>query len=429
MWTYTPQPQPRFQASLATEPNRTAAARPASGNELSQWLSAVLFALATLGYSVAGALTTIFNADSVLFNIPFRVLLVGVCVLLILVSVFKGGFALSASVVVFLVWYLGRLAYDMYYARLGELDRVLPFYISSVLLPALALSVAPDRYDEKRTAKVVLGVGVAACLLVQFINISGGFGGQLDLRATEGRLAFNALNPITISETGLFTMIAAYAVLRQRKGNLIAGHVALVALPLGMLTFIEGGSRGPLASLFACLMLIAIVARQLWLVVLMGAATAVVLLTMQVDSSPLFNRLSNIGQDESTMLRLYYQANSLDLGWQHPIFGYAYVDPLTYVYPHNLLIESFLALGVGGLVLMLWLQYRLVSLSFEFMRRGFSLLPLFAVEATVNAWSSGSLWGAGTFFVCLALLLAHWQRLKSLQRRPTAVLVAKRRGA
>jgi len=398
-----------------------AGAAPPADDDLnfSRWLSAVILGLLTVGYPVTGAVTTILNIDDSTLSIAFRILLVFCCFVMVLTRLFRGGFSLHLSLVLFLVWYLGRLLYDRFYGGVAarDIDRPLLFFLSTVMAPAIALSIAPRAYDDDRAAKVVLGLGTVACLLIVYIRITGGFVGQIDYASAEGRLALAALNPITISETGLFTAIAAYALLR-RPVDVFFGHWALAAIPLGLSVLVIGGSRGPLVSLLTCLLLVAFVARQLWLVFVLGIATVAVFLTFQVDSSAFLGRIANVGNDLSSLERISIQQSSLSLALRHPVFGFAYVDPVTNSYPHNLLIESFLALGVGGLALMTWLEARLAFFNFEFLRRGLSLLPLIATEALVNAWLSGGLWGSGPIFGCTALLLAHWRTVKTTRADP-----------
>ena len=102
---------------------------------------------------------------------------------------------------------------------------------------------------------------------------------------------------------------------------------------------------------------------------------------------------------------------------QNPLLGFAYVDPLTQSYPHNLLLESFLALGVFGLALMAALQFRLLTLAYQVGQRGNILIALIGAATFVNAWVSGSLWGSGVFFSCITLLGLQRRNQRLLQVR------------
>ena len=50
------------------------------------------------------------------------------------------------------------------------------------------------------------------------------------------------------------------------------------------------------------------------------------------------------GQDRSSYERLDVMRLSIDEAIANPLLGYAYIEPVTGIYPHNLLVESALAL-------------------------------------------------------------------------------------
>ena len=110
------------------------------------------------------------------------------------------------------------------------------------------------------------------------------------------------------------------------------------------------------------------------------------------------------GQDAPSLERLDVMWLSIDQAIAYPLLGYAYIEPATGNYPHNLLVESALARGIGGFVLMLCMQLSLFWNSLKITSRGAWLLPFLAAAMFANAWKSGALWGSGLFFMLVWLV-------------------------
>lgn len=98
------------------------------------------------------------------------------------------------------------------------------------------------------------------------------------------------------------------------------------------------------------------------------------------------------------------QLNAIDQAVRNPLLGSAYTELQTGQYPHNLLLESFMALGVVGGVLLLFICLRAGFRAAVRLRLGELLLPLLFVQYFVGAQFSSSLWGAEAFWAIVVLL-------------------------
>ena len=140
---------------------------------------------------------------------------------------------------------------------------------------------------------------------------------------------------------------------------------------------------------------------------LLGAAlligTATVLSTG--GESELFVRFTDIEEDDSSIQRLLLQANAITQFLGSPLLGSAFTELEFLEYPHNLFIETGMALGVVGLFVMFMLIY-LAGVQFvRSLRAGKVLVPLLLLQYFVAIQFSGSLWGSTSFWALMAVVL------------------------
>lgn len=363
----------------------------------------IIFALLLVGYPIVGVITSLTGSETSTYAIGFRIIIVGVSLLSICIGILRGTFRIDWLIFGFLVLYLIRLIYDYGYLGSVDIERALPFFVSSVFMPVLGLAAAARRFDERSAALYCVIVGTIACLMVTYVIRETDLVSQEVLARTAGRVELNALNPIALSYLGLFTAASAlYRLTRLQSGVLIA--LCCLAIPLGLYVFFMGGSRGPVLAMLVGVALIGIARRRagmilaFLIVVMFGVATTMNLANVATE------RLSSTGFDASSEVRLAAMRLSVEEAIENPVFGYAYIEPVTGYYPHNLLIESGLALGLGGAAIMLLMQFNLGYNALISVRRGRYFIPFCAAAALANAWLSGAIWGADLFFVSLFLL-------------------------
>jgi O-antigen ligase len=74
-------------------------------------------------------------------------------------------------------------------------------------------------------------------------------------------------------------------------------------------------------------------------------------------------------------------------------------------YPHNVFIETAMALGVIGLLPLIAMTLLCFWNSWQLLRRGQLLLPLLFVQYFIGFQFSSALWGATAYWACTGLLL------------------------
>jgi O-antigen ligase len=177
-----------------------------------------------------------------------------------------------------------------------------------------------------------------------------------------------------------------------------------VAAPLLYLS----ASRGPLIALALCVGLYTLNLR-LWplLLLMVGIAFFVVDAAPIVDGESLFDRVRITGEsgEYSTTSRL----DLIGVAWSefldHPIFGSGYSLPLFGGYPHNIIVESGMALGLVGFLLMIALVGRSLLRSAVEMNGPHAFSAVLFVQYFVSSQFSGSLWGDPALYLFIGRLL------------------------
>jgi O-antigen ligase len=279
------------------------------------------------------------------------------------------------------------------------------YFADSVVLLIGAVLLGANRRAFRLSLLLMLGVAVAEAVYLIGEIISGGsatFVDRFAVSAQEG--------PILLgrdSATG--ALIAMFVVLAWPRGRVRTS--AIVALPLCLISLVAAGSRGPVVAFVVGLItLLSLVGadRQVRqrLALLIGALVgAAILVPLVVPGSAIGRALSTIlgsaGGLSSNGRSALWSGAYTTLG-HHVLLGIGTGGfgslNLGYPYPHNILLEIGLELGVLGLlafVLMLgsigvrltrlWRETRLDE------RLEASLLIALLASAVVNALFSGAL--------------------------------------
>lgn len=391
---------PQLPAHMANQVVRRQVEK-SSRNPWMVWTLAIVMALSVTGYPIAGGLSQYLGLDSTYTSYPFRAIVIVLSLNAIAMAITVGNttmgqFKLPLPVIVFMMMYLARLLWDYSFTAIPNVDRDLLYFIATVLVPTLAMGACYSHFEERATAIALLAVGTTACILIQ---MNQSFLYELAASVDRStRLGFESLNPISISYAGLYTMIAAYVVGQGMRWQL---RIVLTfpIIGLGFMTFLAGGSRGPMVSIAVFLLLASLVNQRARLLLVLGICIMSVLFYVFGEDLAIVQRFTAFSYDMSVWERLYIQQMSIDQAISNPVFGSAYLELSTLAYPHNILIESAMALGFLGFGIMIALQIKFLIDSYSSLKAGYFLLPFIVVVAIVNGWISGSIFGSIDFFV------------------------------
>ncbi len=362
--------------------------------------AAWLFVGVVLGYPVAALLASAMNWDSEIASIPFRILILVLSVWLWLTTRNprrrRGGLLLA----LFGTAYLLRLLWDLSIAQVPGAAEAMVFFLATVAIPTAALWRGATSLSEAQVMRLLFMLGSAICIATLGMHALG-VGQDRSFTEVTGRLWFEALNPITLGHTAASTLIAALCLVRH---GLRPGHAPLLitgGLAAGT-TLLLAASRGPLLSLVVVGFVYAIVTRRWLRVALIALAFTPFLFAAD---SELLTRFSTIEQDESALERLVLQANAIDQFLSHPLFGSAFVELELLTYPHNLFVETGMALGITGLLLLILILAKVGQAIRRQIGSGRLVVVLLSVQYFISAQFSGAIYGHAPLAACLVLLL------------------------
>jgi O-antigen ligase len=294
-----------------------------------------------------------------------------------------------------------------------------------------AIFVGADVESRRLFLKITLAVVAAGAVYLLFELVTGAakeqFSGRFSITAQEG--------PIYLgrdSATGV--LIATWLILASTGRTRV---LAALALPLLIVSLIAAGSRGPVvAFVVGFAVMLALAARTRRARRRIGAV--VVLLLFAAVLVPLLLPGSAVGRSLSTIIGSAsgLSSNGRSAIWaqawtefsRHLTFGigtggYGAIDPIN-AYPHNILLEVGVELGVIGLValvVMIGSMLRRLLAVWRSSRTDISLeaslfIGLFAM-ALVNAFFSGAIQDNRDIWIWGGIGVAMYTRMKLTEGR------------
>lgn len=384
--------------------------------------SSILLLLSILGYPVIGVVTSYYFIESSDVAIAFRALVVlcaafGILLGLIRLPIRTLSF-LPPVILLFYLLYSMRLVADALTGQFPGIGIDALYFYGTCVIPSLAMCVLVKYRDPSRDAPLFLVVGGFLCTAILIMSLTGITGNLSSPEALQGRLALGKLNPITIGHSGVTTIIAGIALYFERGQS---NKLKLAAIPIcaiAVACIIYAASRGPVVSLVGAIMALLVFQRRWSLLVLVATASMIVAFNTIRFEGALFERLLSVGVDMSSMERIHMQALALQQFLASPLTGSAYVELVSGYYPHNIILDAAMSLGVIGLFLMLWILVSGGIAAVKHMAAGELMLPLLAVQYVLAVQFSGAVVNSAEFWTAFALLLAQW-RTRRPSRRPS----------
>jgi len=393
-----------------------------------------MYVLTIVGFPLVSTLPTLLGLDSQLATIPYRVLVAALGAAIVFGWWLRGTSVLfsSAVLVTLTLWALliARILWDTIVSPLpGELytpaGQLLLLSLGACFLPALVALQFPSDATLDLARRWIEVLGAVAMVAILYVGLRGVLGGAILYR-----LATPVLNPISVGHLGVSVMIVALC------GFAGAGRLArtwrtlLVVLSVGVT--VATVSRGPIIAGVLAVLILAFVTRRrrglglrrlAWRVgfiaVGVGAVAAAVLYLEDLGVIDILARLTDTFQDVASQERAQMIRGAWTQFTDHPLLGSAFVELRFMENPHNILLESMMALGVAGLGLLLVSMAASLAAASDVIRTvpRHSWVGLIYLQYIVNGMLSGSLFTDGSFwfFGLASLALA-----KSLHERAEA---------
>ena len=315
--------------------------------------------------------------------------------------------------------YIGRVLVDVVYSpielRIPRYEYLL-FSVGGALLPALALSTKISRSTFERVFEWVF---VAAAV----VGLTNSFAVQEAISSGDlTRVQTTALNPISLSNVGAsMVILASYGTFRP---EMLPQRWKRMLIPVmfggGLGYMLLGTARGPFVALlcvFGALFLIrgTTIGRKVKRSLLLGALIA-------AAGTAAFWYFGDVIQefvlrfmwvrdvaDSSTQTRVQLWTRAWSQFMENPLTGSAIVERVRVLYPHNLIIESFMAIGIFGGLLCMGIVV-MSALSALRVLRAYperAWVALLFIQYLVGAMFSGSIWSSGIMWGLMAATVAQ----------------------
>lgn len=385
-------------------------------------VASLVVALGIVGYPVAAAVASILDMPATGISIGVRLVLFVAAALAFLFALRRLPDVLASGLPMMLIlfWtaYSLRLFNDTLLDNPGlsrDVSQYWLFAIGSCLVPMLGVMAA--RWDRSAGARIVfpLWVGLGFCGIVAVLLGSGQIEDARHGLVNTGRLRLESLNPISLGHVGVSLLIVSiWRLLFPSGRSVVLTTMNVVALLVGAYLLVGASSRGPVLALVVCgAALVATLprgSRGPAFLVLGASVAAIYRVLVRLSASGEFSTLRRMNiadsiRETGTLGRTDLYEAAIRSFIDNPWLGYR-VEQVEYgTYPHNVLIEAFMSLGLfGGLLLTAVVAvstaraFRLAS------DRIIGLFGLLYLQYLVAALFSGSLYGSGTFWILTGLM-------------------------
>lgn len=390
-------------------------------------LYALLLSLNLAGFPLVAGLSAAASVSSTPISVLLRSLILVLSGLLILLAVrrrhaafFTGWFWVPFA----LFWgaYVLRLLADTVFP-MRSLSRPSEDYwiwaIGACLIPTVALLA------KEKTDAYPLAYRLSLAMLFTAASLAAVFGdtvltSQLSgVVYDSGRLQLESLNPISLGHLGVsLLLLTLWRSVSQRENSTRAMRtVTLAGSALGLYLTVAAASRGPIISLIIALLfyILAIDLRRAWKPVALVAMTVAVfyILAARFEEAGQFQTVSRIvsafaGQDVTVSGR----EQSIVGAWQQfarsPLIGDALEEETTGFYPHNVVVESFMATGVAGGLSLVALIFSAITAAYRLVkwRSEHAWVALVFVQYLAAAQFSGAIYGVTMMWTLLGATIA-----------------------
>ena len=391
---------------------------------------ALLFGLTVAGYPLISAIPVLFGLDSRAVSIPYRAF-VALLSLGVIVSVairrrkaYSGLFWFPFAV--FWALYLLRLVLDTVFLpsplRLSAAEYFM-YSIGMVFIPTVALLIRQDDKTLELGLRVTTAMTAVACAAAVLLGAKSVASGDLSFLVT-GRLATDTLNSISLGHLGASLFIlSTFLLLRKRSPSHVPNAVLMGLIGLGLLAVGASASRGPilvLLTVFPVLLWSAyrngarIRAPFVGLLVIGGALAAMQSLQENLGFS-VVSRLAlaaNYAEDPSSQGRVELIRGAWGAYLDHPVLGSGLEEPASGFYPHNVVVESFMATGIFGGLAFAALVVLSLAATWRLMKNdpANGWIALLYLQYLVGAQFSGSLSGSPEMWCLMAAVVSTSRR-------------------
>jgi O-antigen ligase len=397
----------------------------------------ILAGLNLFGFPLLVSILALFSINSTSYSIALRAIILGLSLWLLFkllidnkVKITKGIFWVPLTI--FWIAYLIRLYIDTLINPSYALSRAVEEYwiwaVGACLIPMLGLlTYSRSDYVIKLDKICFFFVLVASCLTL----VSGSTEYVKDDVVHDiGRLNLSSLNPISVGHLGgTLALLSVWFLLSKESLAWAIKLVLVSSIILGFYLILTSGSRGPLISVIISLIIyIALSGKSGYFRIIFAISFVTLLfyyLTLYIDSSGAYSILKRIestfsGNDASFLGRQTSFSGAVEQFLDSPIFGDSIEEKITEFYPHNVILEAFMATGLLGGLAFLWFMAMAFRASMNIMKMNVAnaWIAIIFLQYFVGAQFSGAIYISTIMWTFASLVFvasrfSHFHKLTS----------------
>ena len=396
------------------------------------FLSTFNFVLCFVGYQLA---TTLFlpsgNSDlegiSRTVTVPYRTFALLISLIVIILNFNKPINKLSVPVKLFLIYlffFICRMASDIFFrADVNITDTSqLWLYVFGIIIPSMISVILSYRKIDLQKAVIWIYASMAVVLLFTL------FTNQMLLAEDNDstiRVDANlALNTISYGHFGVSAFFLSIFLLMHKPTNVFYKTIIITFAIVAFYSTLRAGSRGPIVA-FLIVGFFWIFARGknlifslfviVFLFIIMVANLDIILSFLGDISNVIEERLRETIYEGDTSNRnpLYQQAFNIFL--DNPLIGkqFALFVNGEYAYPHNIILESMMALGIGGGLVLVYVLISAIRKSYMLInsRNANYWVCLILIQQIISNMTSGAIYNDPLLSILLIFIFLYYDNI------------------
>ena len=400
-----------------------------------------LIALSCFSYPITANIISIANVPSTPINITIKAIFAITSVILIIPYMVKYEVVFKKHLLpsfFFLVLYSVRIVYDNSFTDVRFVDHppfyVYSFYFGTIFFPCLAIILNARKIDVKQLFKIffylLLISNVETTLnLIVFGGLSAESieGGRAEVINDIAGEVTSVINPILVAFYGgiLSIVTLLYLLILDEKKSYVFKILLVIGFALGLVNLVLGASRGPLLSFVALLFLMFFInfliakknfryALNIIFVILGLIAATIKYIIPLIDSGKLnaFTRLFDFFEQKQSG-EVEYRDLAYASAWQDfldsPIIGKQFVGTFDTFYPHNIILEVFMATGIIGAFFFIGMFFSIIYKSLFVIRtvdRNMIGILVLLLYKLMTCLTSSCLFEDNVFWVMICIFLS-----------------------
>lgn len=380
-------------------------------------LQNIFYILLSVGFIVVSMFPVVFHKESTFFTVPFRALVLLFSIIIIIENIYKKRITFTKEILFFSVFwflYLAKAFYSFGYCNLpteviSKKHEIIERILLIGYLPSLAVLInGKYKLNYIRIFKYIFII----LFIVLFINIVAGIEPDRFGRSS----GLHSIYSISFGHIGVSLVLLSAYYLMFIKSESRFKILSLLGIFIGLYVLYASSTRSPFLALLICSVVLLVLKRNYKLIVsgiilfLSGIGLLYIIHPKEIQGqNSFFPRLYNAVFEGDTSLRGELYNKAIINFLENPIFGKSILFS-DGTYAHNVYLETLMAMGIVGFIVLLVLHFFVLKKIFLFKNTVYNkdkvwILILF-IQYFVLSLTSYNVYNSPDVWYYLSMLLA-----------------------